>query len=95
MCESGVDKTTNCPITLHLTLLIIACNNHNGAFHSNEAIAKKYVEAWNNYDSVKVASLFAENFKYEDIAFNFEISGTRDTLTSFVHSTISVIPHQQ
>ncbi len=86
------DRIKKRGVFIILTLSIIACNNQNGTSHRNETIAKKYVEAWNNYDSVKVASLFADNFKYEDIAFNMQVSGTRDTLIRFVHSTISAIP---
>jgi len=79
-------------ISTVIILLIISCNSHNETFHNNETIARQYIEAWNNYDSVKVASLFSENYKYEDMAFNFEVSGNRDTLTRFVHSTILAVP---
>ena len=75
-----------------ITVLVSSCNSHNKNVLHNEAIGRQYIEAWNNYDSVKVASLFAENFKYEDIAFDFVVTGTRDTLTRFVHSTLLAIP---
>ena len=75
-----------------ITLLIIGCNSHNNTLQNNKSIARQFMEAWNNHDSVKVASFFTENFKYEDLAFNFELSANKDTLTNFVHTAILAIP---
>ena len=79
-------------ISTVIPLLITGCNSQNKTVQKNEAIARQYIEAWNNYDSVRLATLFSENFKYEDAAFNFEFSANKDTLVSFVHGVIVAIP---
>jgi steroid delta-isomerase-like uncharacterized protein len=63
----------------------------NSRIEENKVIAKQFIEAWNNHDSVKVASLFTPTCLYRDMAFNTKFT-TNLKLISFVHRTVAGAP---
>ena len=84
--------------TIHFCIMIlfmsicIGCSNQNNQVEENKAIAKQFIEAWDNHDSVKVASLYSDNFIYQDMTFGFKISNNKNELIRFVNGTIKGVP---
>jgi steroid delta-isomerase-like uncharacterized protein len=74
-----------------LVSLIFGCNNQSQLIEKNKSIAEQFTQLWTNHDSIKLASLFAKDFIYRDMAFGME-SKTREQLISFVNGTIKGVP---
>jgi steroid delta-isomerase-like uncharacterized protein len=84
-------KTLLCLVIPFVVLLINSCNDQSKTIENNKAIAKQFIEAWSNHDSIKVASLYADKFLYQDKAF-ISTHRSKEKLISFVHGTVKGIP---
>jgi steroid delta-isomerase-like uncharacterized protein len=58
---------------------------------TNKKVVLKFLEAWNNHDSIGLAALFTDDLVYRDNAFNAE-KRTKAKLITFVNSTIKGVP---
>jgi steroid delta-isomerase-like uncharacterized protein len=84
-------KTLLCFIIASVGLLPGCSNNQSITIENNKSIAQQFIETWSNHDSIKVASLYAENFLYQDKAFTSTFK-TKEKLISFVNGTVKGIP---
>ena len=85
-------KTIPFSLMILIMSIQIGCKNQNILIENNKAIARQFIEAWDNHDSVKVASLYSDNFIYQDMTFGFKISDNKNELKRFVNGTIKGAP---
>jgi len=84
-------RTIQLLFSISLVILGIGSNAQNSTIEKNKAIAKEFIEAWNNHDSLKVASLFPATFLYRDMALNMKIT-SNPKLISYVRGTVKGAP---
>jgi steroid delta-isomerase-like uncharacterized protein len=92
MLKTMKKRTAQLFFCISLVVLGIGCNTQKPNIEKNKTIAKEFIEAWDNHDSIKVTSLYSDNFIYQDMAFGFKISGNKNELKSFVDGTIKGAP---
>jgi ketosteroid isomerase-like protein len=75
-----------------ILLIGITCNAQGNKIESIEALARQQGEAWNGLDSIKYASLYSDDFIFEDMAFGTVISGDKNKLIRMFQGTVQAVP---
>lgn len=93
MVNTNVERGLTCAIILAMLVLaaIAAPPRDKSAGDPDDAIAEKWIAAWNSHSPDKMIPLFTADIFYEDVAFG-EVSHGSDELRKFAVSEFEGVP---